>query len=42
MERLRNDLEAAQALASQLDEKLLRTRLWVGQLSQELAASRRG
>lgn len=40
IQRLRNDLAAAKALGSQLDEKLLKTRLWVGQLSQELAASR--
>ncbi len=40
IERLRSDLAAAKALALQLDDKLLKTRLWVGQLSQELAASR--
>ena len=41
IQHLRDDLAAARALASQLDEKLLKTRLWVGQLSQELAASRK-
>jgi FkbM family methyltransferase len=40
-ELLRNELLAAQAHTSQLDQSLVKTRLWIGQLSQELAANRR-
>jgi FkbM family methyltransferase len=40
IERLKGELLSAQTRASQLDQNLLKTRLWVGQLSQQLAASR--
>ncbi|HEX4169523.1 MAG TPA: FkbM family methyltransferase [Bryobacteraceae bacterium] len=39
--RLGNELQSSQTRVAELDQKLLKTRLWVGQLSQELAASKR-
>ena len=41
VERLHNDLSGARACVSELEKTLFKTRSWVGQLSQELAASRR-
>ncbi len=41
IERVTAELLSAQARTTQLDQTVLKTRLWVGQLSQELAASKR-